>query len=164
MIGVNSAVPTAPGIACGQVGRAQLDRLRRVLVDLASEDLCRIVMIHHPPLPGQASARRCLRDAGALEQVLQDAGAELVIHGHNHRDMLAACAGKDGVFPIVGVPSLSSTPGPRSAELAAYNIYEISQSSSGHAIVLKQRGIKRDQDGVFALKEQVISGAMDKQS
>ena len=47
------------------------------------------VLIHHPPLPGQAKRFRGLEDAAGLEAVLSRHGAELVMHGHNHRNMLA---------------------------------------------------------------------------
>ena len=164
LIGVNSAVPTPPGIASGQLGMEQMERLQVILFALAEEGCCRLVMIHHPPLPGQAPKRRALRDAAELQSLLEDAGAELVIHGHNHRSMLEHVDGRNGIIPVVGVPSFSATYGPKSGELAAYNIYEISKTSSGYGIAFEQRGLKRDTGGVMRLRQEQISGVMHKQN
>ena len=67
LIGVNSAVVTPPMIAWGEVGAAQRERLGRLLDKLGQAQLFRLVLIHHPPLPGQAKPARGLRDAAALE-------------------------------------------------------------------------------------------------
>ncbi len=164
LIGVNSAVPTAPGVASGEVGAAQLQRLRRTLQQLAEESVCRVVMVHHPPLPGLASRRRALRDAAEFEKVLQDGGAELVVHGHNHRSMWSACAHEGGAIPVIGVPSFSTAPGLHAGEPAAYNIYEFNETSDGHAITLVQRGLKQDAAGIHELRNQPISDLIHKQS
>ncbi len=156
LIGVNSAVPTPPGIASGRVGALQLERLRQLLVRLQAEDYCRVVMVHHPPLPGQATSRRALEDAGSLKAVLEEAGADLVIHGHNHRNMLVRCTRQERLFPIVGVPSFSVDPKAGHGEPAAYNIYEINVLTEGHAITLRQRGLKPDAKGVFELRNEQI--------
>ena len=87
IVGLNSAVPTPVGLASGLLGQAQLDRLAATLDALKSEGLARLVMIHHPPLPGLAPRRRALVDAAGLEAVLRRHGAELVVFGHNHRNM-----------------------------------------------------------------------------
>src|SRR5262249_1226057 len=65
--------------------------------------LFRLVMIHHPPLPGQTSWARALSDAAQMEAMLRSHGAELVIHGHNHR---ATLCWVDRV-PVVGGASVS---------------------------------------------------------
>ena len=67
IVGVNSAIPTKPFKALGEVGAAQMAALARTLDRLAKAGRRSIVVIHHPPLPGQADARRGLRDAASLE-------------------------------------------------------------------------------------------------
>jgi 3',5'-cyclic AMP phosphodiesterase CpdA len=131
LIGVDSAVETPPLLAWGRVGKAQLSRLESILDRLLAAGLYRLVLIHHPPLPGQADPTRGLRDAAALEAVLQRSGAEMVIHGHNHRNMLAwlTCApsagGAQARIPVVGAPSASlARPHGREA-LARYNLCRI---------------------------------------
>jgi 3',5'-cyclic AMP phosphodiesterase CpdA len=125
VIGVNSAVPTPPLVASGRVGAGQLARLGRVLERLGRAGLFRLVLIHHPPLPGQAKRFRGLTDAGLFEDVLTRHGAELVLHGHNHRNMLAWCGTGAGATPVVGAPSASVARPHKSEALARYNLYRI---------------------------------------
>src|SRR4029079_17667071 len=80
LIGVNSAVTTPPLIAWGSVGSEQRERLRRILQRVGEAGLFRLVLIHHPPVPGLASGGRELRDAAKVESVLIENGAELVIY------------------------------------------------------------------------------------
>ena len=108
LVGVNSAIPTPPFVAAGEVGAAQIQALGDLLEGLGEDGLIRVVMIHHPPLPGQAPPRRALQDAAQLTQVLERYGAELVLHGHNHRDMLAWRTSAGRGIPVIGVASAVS--------------------------------------------------------
>lgn len=130
LIGVNSAVPTPPAMAWGRVGDAQLARLAAVLERARAAGLFRLVMIHHPPLPGQASPGRALKDAEALQAVLARHGAELVIHGHNHRNMLAWVEGPSVSIPVVGTPSGSLGRSHRHEPLGRYNLFRIAAQPS----------------------------------
>ena len=111
-VGVSTALPTAPLLATGRVGAEQAMRLEEVLRDLARRDLFRIVLMHHPPLRVGRSERKALTDRKRVQEALARAGAELVLHGHHHREHVAYLAGPDGVaIPVVGVPSASAAPG-----------------------------------------------------
>lgn len=125
LIGLNSAVPTPPLLASGRLGKAQLDMLAALLAEAKAAGLLRLVLIHHPPLPGQASRQRGLQDADAMQRVLRAHGAELVIHGHNHRSMLAWCPSPSGAVPIVGAPSASLGLRHGREDLARYNLYRL---------------------------------------
>ena len=125
LIGVNSAVPTPPFVASGRVGEEQLARLAAILDRLGGGDVFRLVLIHHPPLPGQAGRKRDLEDAPALQAVLSRHGAELVVHGHNHVSSLAWCPTATGKVPVVGVPSASLGRPYKREPLARYNLYRI---------------------------------------
>jgi 3',5'-cyclic AMP phosphodiesterase CpdA len=126
LIGLNSAVPTRPLVASGRLGTRQLLHVAAVLERLARASVFRLVLIHHPPLPGQAKRYRDLEDAAALETVLAGHGAELVIHGHNHHNMLAWCdTGAGGKLPVVGAPSASLGRPHKGEPLARYNLYRI---------------------------------------
>jgi hypothetical protein len=139
LIGVDSAVPTPPMVAWGRVGDRQLARLADILRRLRGQGLFRLVLIHHPPLTGQADASRGLRDAADLEAVLKRGGAELAIHGHNHRNMLAwlSCASDAGDSPrriaVVGAPSASLGRLHRREALARYNLFCIGRKPAGGA-------------------------------
>jgi 3',5'-cyclic AMP phosphodiesterase CpdA len=159
LIGVNSAIPTPPLIASGRVGEKQLARLAEVLTGLDAAGLTRVVMIHHPPLPGQASRTRGLTDAEALEAVLVRHGAELVIHGHNHREMLAWRNGPRGKFAIVGAPSSSLGVLHKHEPLARYNLYRIARAGAAAEITMTTRGIEGRDGSVVELSRRSLSGA-----
>ncbi len=146
LIGLNSAVETPPFVAAGEVGKAQLDALDALLPRLEAEGLLRVVLIHHPPLPGQAPPRRGLRDAEALSRVLARRGAELVLHGHNHRDMhtdfarLAESGG--GSIPVIGVASSSIGRVHKGEPLGRYNLLRIARTGNRAQIECVTRGLQ----------------------
>ena len=140
LIGLNSAVPTPPLIASGRLGREQLDRVAELLERLGAAGRFRLVLIHHPPLTGQAKRSRALEDAAQLEAVLARHGAELVIHGHNHHNMLAWCPAPGGPVPVVGAPSGSQAVAHKDEPLARYNLYRI--EGPPWAIELTGRGLR----------------------
>jgi len=107
IVGVSSAVATAPFLATGRVGEAQAARLETLLAMAAREGLARVVLVHHPPQAGAITRRAALSDAPRLRAVLARAGAELVLHGHAHRPMRATLAGPAGGIPVVGVAAAS---------------------------------------------------------
>jgi 3',5'-cyclic AMP phosphodiesterase CpdA len=155
LIGLNSAVPTPPLIASGRAGREQLARLARVLDSAGRAGLFRLVLIHHPPLPGQAPVTRGLRDAAALQGVLRKHGAELVIHGHNHLSMLRLePSSSGGAIPIVGVPSASLSRRHRREGLARYNLYRI--AGPPWHITLEGRGLDDPAGGIVELERRSL--------
>ncbi len=124
LVGLCSAVPTPPLLATGRLGAEQLERLEKLLTDLAGTALCRVVLVHHPPLAGAVSPRRALRDGEALRDVLARCGADLVLHGHGHRTLFGRVEGPDGPIPVVGVRS-ASYGGCHAEKRAQYHLYEI---------------------------------------
>lgn len=141
LVGVNSAVPTRPLRAIGHVGEEQLARLASVLQALASEPVTRVVLIHHPALPGQASPAKALTDAPALTAVLERHGVELVLHGHNHRSMLAFRQGPAGEIAFVGVPSASLAIARHREDLARYHLYRLLPGDRWAPIEMIGRGL-----------------------
>ena len=138
LIGTSTAVPTPPIWATGRLGKSQRRALGMSLHSLAEDGFCRVVLIHHPPLPGQASASRGLEDAAEMAEILAREGAELVLHGHNHRPMLAFAQGPRGRIPVVGVPSASMHPSSH-APAARYNLLTIEPSAERWRIGLTGR-------------------------
>lgn len=124
IIGLNSGLPQSLRKAGGTLGEPQLNALATRLADLGARGFYRAVMIHHPPLPGLAKTRKSLTDAADLQRVLADQGAELVLHGHNHRTMINRLQTKTGTAHIIGVPSASMAdlPGHESAQWHAYTV------------------------------------------
>lgn len=106
LIGLSTAIPTAPGLAQGEVGTAQLERFRERLGE--AKGAVRVVLIHHPPT-AMAKPRKALRDRRELVAAIAEAGAELVLHGHDHRNELSWIDDRAGRrIPVLGAPSASS--------------------------------------------------------
>ncbi len=124
LIGVSTAQASLPLYAVGSVGTAQLERLDRVLDRLGQEGLTRIVLIHHPVMPGVALRRHDLLDLDAFGAVIERRGAELILHGHEHRAIEGSIPGPRGPVPVHGISSatnLSQHPGRQ----ASFSIYEV---------------------------------------
>jgi 3',5'-cyclic AMP phosphodiesterase CpdA len=155
LIATNSAVATPPFIAWGRLGQAQLAHLGRILARLGGGKVFRLVLIHHPPLPGQTRRSRALRDAGRLQSVLTAHGAELVIHGHNHRNMLAWCTAGGACIPIVGAPSAAQGRRHGRDALARYNLYRI--AGPPWTIELVGRGLAEPEGPVVELERRSLA-------
>ncbi len=102
LIGLDSGVPTAPFVASGRLGAAQLAALAELLAQTRAEGLARVVFLHHPPHVGGARILRGLDDAADFEAVIARHGAALVLHGHNHTSSVAHIRGPEGATPVVG--------------------------------------------------------------
>jgi 3',5'-cyclic AMP phosphodiesterase CpdA len=109
-------------LADGWVGRRQLERLDEVLARTAGK--FRLLVLHHPPVANRHEILRGLRDRGALGRLLARRGAELVVHGHEHRDVRAELPGPHGPIPVIGVGS-ATYQDPRPERRARYNVYRI---------------------------------------
>lgn len=105
IIGVSTAVPTAPFYATGVVGPGQLARLGQMLAHAAGEGRARIVLIHHPPTEGVSKPRHRLLDTHAFAAVIREHGAELVLHGHEHKRLETELEGPDGPVLVHGIAS-----------------------------------------------------------
>jgi 3',5'-cyclic AMP phosphodiesterase CpdA len=156
LVGLNSAVETAPLVASGELGEAQRARLATILQTLDAERAFAVVMIHHPPLSGQAPASRGLRDAKALEYLLGQHNPGLVIHGHNHRNMTAWRAGRSAAFPIIGAPSLSMAHAHKGDVLGRYNLYQIDTGSRPPTIEMIGRGLAEQNGPIVELERRVL--------
>ncbi len=141
IVALNSAVPTRPLFAIGRLGPEQLRRLASILDRLGAEGMYRVVLIHHPPLPGLSKKRHDLEDADALADVLARHGAELVLHGHEHREMLAWHPTPTGRIPIIGVPSASLALPYKDEPLARYNLYRLHMAANRPRIEMIARGL-----------------------
>jgi 3',5'-cyclic AMP phosphodiesterase CpdA len=141
LIGLNSAMPTPPFVASGRLGDVQIAQFAAALERLGEAGLIRVVLIHHPPLPGQAPPRRALQDADKLAAVLDRCGAELVLHGHNHREMLAWRTHSARGIPVLGVASASAGRSHKDEPLARYYLLRIRRDDGAVRIQCETRGL-----------------------
>ncbi len=141
VVGLNSAIPTRPFQANGRIGAPQLAALASTLDRLHRNGLMRLVVVHHPPLMGQADVRRGLLDAGELEALLIKHGAELVLHGHNHVDMHANRSWPGGRVEVVGIASASVGRAYKHEPLARYNLIRLNPADPASGIEIVSRGL-----------------------
>jgi 3',5'-cyclic AMP phosphodiesterase CpdA len=146
-IGLSSAVPTRPFLAQGWLGAAQLGRLEHLLTRLAQEGFFRVVLVHHSPIDGTTDRRKRLMDAAELRSVICRAGAELILHGHDHRAGVAMIPGPtgpgrgglgcDSSVPVLSVASATAAPRPGEPDRGAqYYLIEIANGERDWQISL----------------------------
>lgn len=140
-IGVSSAVCTAPFLATGSVGEGQLERLAEALQFCAQEGLMRVVLIHHPPQAGAVKTRKRLVDAAAFNQVIQEHGAELVLHGHAHYWCRATLPSQQRSVLVLGAPSTTADSNRfGGAGTAGYYLFRMRHLSGEWQIHIQRRG------------------------
>jgi 3',5'-cyclic AMP phosphodiesterase CpdA len=155
-----SAVPTALHLATGQLGAAQLRRLDDLLADPAYRDLFRVVLLHHPPVPGAVSKRKSLVDQDDLRALLARRGADLVLHGHAHEAMVATTPGPDGTtIPVLGVPSASAAGGLGHPAARWHGVEIASQPDGSREVKVVARGLDPKTGQVAELGRYVLTQA-----
>ncbi|MCW5746877.1 MAG: metallophosphoesterase [Alphaproteobacteria bacterium] len=142
-VGLTTAVPMPVFIAAGTLGARQIARFEDIMRGLADEGLCRVVLIHHPPQIGGASRRKGLTDAAAFRAAVARVGADLILHGHNHRAVLAHIETPHGGVPVLGAASASAAPGTRYGA-GGYNLVRVSAEADNWAIDVEVRVIEDD--------------------
>jgi 3',5'-cyclic AMP phosphodiesterase CpdA len=145
LVGLSSGVPKPPLFATGTLGEAQIAQAERLLADLGREGLCRIVLIHHPPLTTESRLKR-LTDATSFQAMIRRVGCELVLHGHNHRSEVARIAGPAGAVPVIGVTSASAAPDSKYGR-ARYHLIRIQREGEGWQLAVELRALRKDSMG-----------------
>ena len=145
IIGLTSGVPTGPFMATGRLGRKQLDALCRLLEETGAKRLARVVLIHHPPLAKGAPPFRGLTDAAAFGQVIEAHGAEAILHGHTHKQLVRSLPSRatrtiGGAVPVLGAPSAAAaTHDPRYR--AAYHLVRLEREAGLWRVSARVRGL-----------------------
>lgn len=157
LIGVSSAVVTAPLMATGRIGAAQAEALAETLDTLGRDDLFRVVLIHHPPIAGSTPWHKRLIGGSHFRRAVASAGAELVLHGHNHLTSVASIPGRDAAIPVVGATSASlhAYPGRPGG---SYLLYRIGKENGGFVCELEERGAKEAGGPVETLSVRRLHG------
>jgi 3',5'-cyclic AMP phosphodiesterase CpdA len=148
LIGVSTARATAPFMASGFFRQAQGERLGRLLDAAAARRLCRIVMIHHPPVRGAVSQHKRLLGIGRFQSVVRRHGAELVLHGHSHLPTLHWIGGGSAPIPVVGVSAAGQGFGGHHPP-AQYNLITVDGEPGDWHVRLTRRGLTAP-DGAVA--------------
>jgi 3',5'-cyclic AMP phosphodiesterase CpdA len=145
IIGLSSAVPTAPLMATGRLGKIQVEAFAELLRQTGAKGLARVVLIHHPPLARVAPPLRGLSDAPAFERVVRDLGAEAILHGHIHRQAVRSLRSRSsrtvgGSVPVLSAPSAAAAArDPRYR--AAYHLVRLDREGDRWRVSARARGL-----------------------
>ena len=152
IIGLASGVPTAPLMATGRLGARQLDAFAELLDETGSKALARVVLIHHPPLAKGEPPFRGLTDAAAFERVIGERGAEAILHGHTHKQLVrslpsGAARTVGGAVPVLGAPSAAAAAhDPRYR--AAYHLVRLEREGGLWRVSARVRGLALDSEAI----------------
>lgn len=100
--------------------------------------LCRVLQIHHPPVPGSCAWRKRLTDAPQLARVIAAEGVKLVLHGHTHKSARHWLTTPAGRAPAIGVRSASGL-GRRPGRRAQNRLHRILPSGGGWRMQMSVR-------------------------
>jgi 3',5'-cyclic AMP phosphodiesterase CpdA len=156
LLGLNSGTPQRYHLAGGTLGEAQRRDAGHLLQQLGEQGFFRIVMIHHPPLPGLSIRRKALTDAEETQAMLKESGCELVLHGHNHTSTLHWLETAAGPAPVVGVPSASIV-GDEKHQPGGWNKFHIRRSQGRWTIELTHHRWNASTARVDAHPTQILS-------
>jgi 3',5'-cyclic AMP phosphodiesterase CpdA len=137
-IGLSTACPKPPLMATGTLGAEQLQQLPPLLQRAADDGLFRVVYLHHCPIAGREKWRKRLTDAAQVQALLEQYGAELVLHGHGHRALFNELHSRVGTVPVIAVPSASAM-GLHGADVAQYNRYDVTRNDAGWQLRIDSR-------------------------
>jgi 3',5'-cyclic AMP phosphodiesterase CpdA len=125
IVGLSSAVATAPLWASGRLGQPQLAALAEILRRPEVMQRFVLVLVHHPPVPGVADGTlRRLEDAEAFRGVIRQARVDLVLYGHEHFAHRRSLPTLRGETPCLCAGSTSRV-SQRRGKMGRYNIYEV---------------------------------------
>jgi predicted MPP superfamily phosphohydrolase len=156
IIGVCTAQPTALHLAVGSIGTGQLGRLEKILSQTAGQEYFRVLLIHHPPIPGTVSWRKRLTDAPALQSLLAHYDVELILHGHTHFAHQCNLKTLSGNVPVMGAPSITALNNAADRR-ARYYIYRISPMDNNWNVRLQVRVYSPSESRFKKESEQQIS-------
>jgi 3',5'-cyclic AMP phosphodiesterase CpdA len=127
IVALSSAVPRLPLVAAGEIGRAQLQALARVLEHEEVRKRTLVLALHHPPAHPWSRVKAYLeglRDAEALVSLLEPLGRGLVLHGHLHRRIERSLPTLTGELQQLGATS-ASLHHHEPDRMAGFNVYEL---------------------------------------
>jgi 3',5'-cyclic AMP phosphodiesterase CpdA len=129
IVALSSAVPRPPLVAAGELGRAQLESLARVLEHPEVRKRTLVLALHHPPAHPWSRVKTYLeglRDADALLSLLEPVRSGLVLHGHLHRRIHRSLSTGAGEVQQLGATS-ASLHSDMPDKMAGFNVYDLDE-------------------------------------
>lgn len=132
IIGLSTAVPRAPLVASGSVGKAQRMALRSLLEHADVRSRTPVILQHHPwhqPPTRMKAFMQGLADADEEHAVLKELERGLLLHGHLHRRVRRTIETDTGRLDAIGTTSASLLDD-REDRMSGFNLYEISDAGA----------------------------------
>jgi len=152
IIGLTSGVPTGPLMATGRLGADQLAAFAEILRETGAKGLARVVLIHHPPVDRATAPLRGLTDAAPFERIVRDRGAEAILHGHTHKQLVRSLPSRashtvGGAVPVLGAPSAAAAArDPRYR--AAYHLVKLQREGERWKVTARARGLSLETEAI----------------
>ncbi len=153
IIGCNSAEATLPFMATGYFREKQAVRLTKLLEE--TKDMCRVVMIHHPPFHSATPKYKRLIGINLFQETIKTHGAELIIHGHTHLATRTKIAGPNNTVPVICVPAAGQAVGGHKPA-AQYNLFKMKKAQKHWQIELQTFGIDQSGEKVMKLSSEIL--------
>jgi 3',5'-cyclic AMP phosphodiesterase CpdA len=129
IVALSSAVPRLPLIAAGELGKAQLAALGRVLGHPEITRRGLVLALHHPPLRSDESRLKGylegLRDAPELLAQIRALSRGLILHGHLHRRVQRTVPSSGSVVQVGATSASLHDDAPD--RMAGFNLYEVDE-------------------------------------
>ncbi len=132
IINVCTAIATLPFFATGYFSKKQAKNLEKILYICGQQNLFRIINIHHPPMKRATNWHKKLWGIRNFKNAIKSAGAELILHGHTHKESLEYMLN----IPVIGVGSASKP----CTYNANYNIFGIEKADNRWHCILTRYG------------------------
>jgi 3',5'-cyclic AMP phosphodiesterase CpdA len=132
IIGLSTAVSRPPLMASGQLGKAQIVALERVLKHPEVKSRTPVILQHHPihnPASYTKTALEGLWDAQGELKALRAVERGLLLHGHWHRRVRTPQSTERGSIEVIGATSASLLHEDNN-KMAGFNVYEITDDGA----------------------------------
>jgi 3',5'-cyclic AMP phosphodiesterase CpdA len=124
IIGLSTSNATMPFRATGRFSKQQAEHAKKLLIQAKEKGLFRIILIHHPPYHKATITMKRMAGIDHFQSMIEDCGAELVLHGHTHLNTRFDVEYNGQTTPIIGIASASQAAGDKKP-IAGFNIFEI---------------------------------------
>lgn len=132
IIGLSSAVPRPPLMASGQLGRPQLEALKRILAHPEVQKRTPVILLHHPIHNPPSKLKTFVEGLWDADQLIAELAAlhrGLLLHGHLHVRRQRALGTRVGEMLSIGATS-ASLDHEHEHKMAGFNLYELDDSGN----------------------------------
>ena len=135
IIGLSTAVQSPPFMCWGKISKEQIQLFDELLESIDQKNYFKIIMLHHPLHQfGFLNMKGLLNKNAIIDKILKK-GADLIIHGHLHREEINFIKYNNTTIPCIGAPSSSKF----NDGLLSYLQYEIRKTDDTWALKVYRR-------------------------